>query len=169
LRIYYQRQNAASVAVAVVVAVVPAASVAAVEVGPYDVVPAADGAAVVLDDVVAVAVAVAIVVADILAVAAAAADIGAAVVVEDVHPGPGQPTLAPFARLHHDVCVLQRLAVLPLACAVPPLAFAVAKLLVAGHIAFAPLGLLVGVGVVPLRQPCAVLLPRTLFDADPLR
>lgn len=72
-----------------VVAVVPAASVAVVEVGPYDVVPAADGAAVVLDDVVAVAVAVAIVVADILAVAAAAADIGATVVAEDVHPGPG--------------------------------------------------------------------------------
>jgi len=60
VRIYYQRQNAASLAVAVVVAVVPAASVAVVEVGPYDVVPAADGAAVVLDDVVAVAVAVAV-------------------------------------------------------------------------------------------------------------
>jgi len=130
---------------------------------------AADGAAVVVDavaeDVAAVGiVAIVAVVVDMLGVAAAAA----ATVVEGVHPGLEQPIVVPVAWLHHDVCVLQLLAVLLLVCAVLLRVVAAARLLAAEHNAFEPLELLVGGEVVPQRQPCVVPLPRQPFGVVPL-
>mmetsp|Transcript_106485 Transcript_106485/g.217211 ORF Transcript_106485/g.217211 Transcript_106485/m.217211 type:complete len:259 (+) Transcript_106485:3009-3785(+) len=132
--------------------------------------------------VVAIVFALGVVGAAVVVVVAAAADrrggvvavgdiggVAAAAAVEGAHPAPGCSTLAPFARLRPGVCVRRRLAVLRHACGVLPPVAAVARPPVAARIASGPLGLPVGAGVVPLRRPCAVPLPRRLSGAFLLR
>lgn len=122
--------------------------------------------------------AVAIVAADILGDAAAVVDGGIDVLdAEDVHQGPESTIVAPFVSLLPVAYVLRQPSVQLPVCVVPLRDAVVARLLVAGHIAVGPRGLLVGAVFVLLRQPCVVpplqqlsaaVLLRKLYDELPL-